>query len=99
IDAIQADIQWLGFDWGKYLYFASDYYQQIYDVAIQLIKEGKAFVCSLTPEQMRELRGTLTEPGKNSPDRDRSIEENLELFERMRQGEFADGQYTLRAKI
>lgn len=99
IDAIQADIAWLGFDWGKHLYFASDYYEQLYEIAIKLIKEGKAFVCSLSQEQMREYRGTLTEPGKNSPDRDRSIEENLALFERMRTGEFADGQYTLRAKI
>jgi len=99
IDAIKADVAWLGFDWGDHFTYASDYFDIFYDVAIKLIKEGKAYVCSLNAEQMREYRGTLTEPGKNSPDRDRTVEENLNLFERMKAGEFADGQYTLRAKI
>ncbi len=99
INAIQEDIHWLGFDWEDRLYFASDYFDQMYEYAVQLIKKGKAFVCDLTADEMREYRGTLTEPGKNSPYRDRSVEENLDLFERMRVGEFPDGSKTLRAKI
>ena len=99
IDSIKSDIHWLGFDWGKYEFYASDYYDQLFDIAVNLIKEGKAYVDSLTPEEMKEYRGTLTEPGKNSPDRDRSIEENLDLFMRMKNGEFPEGKYTLRAKI
>ena len=86
IDSIKSDIHWLGFDWGKYEFYASDYYDQLFDIAVNLIKEGKAYVDSLTPEEMKEYRGTLTEPGKNSPDRDRSIEENLDLFMRMKNG-------------
>ena len=99
INAIQEDIRWLGFDWEDRLYFASDYFDQMYEYAVQLIKKGKAYVCDLTADEMREYRGTLTEPGKDSPYRDRSIEENLDLFERMRAGEFPDGSKTLRAKI
>lgn len=98
VDAIMEDIKWLGFKWNKVLY-ASDYFDAIHEAAITLIKKGKAFVCELTPEQMREYRGTLTEPGKNSPYRDRSIEENLDLFNRMTAGEFPDGSMVLRAKI
>jgi len=98
VDAIMEDVQWLGFQWDG-LFYASDYFQQLYDWAIQLIKEGKAFVCDLGANEIREYRGTLTEPGKNSPYRDRSIEENLDLFERMKKGEFPDGMRTLRAKI
>ena len=98
VDAIEEDISWLGFKWNKALY-ASSYFDAIYEAAIKLIKKGKAFVCDLTPEQMREYRGTLKEPGKNSPYRDRSIEENLDLFERMTKGEFPDGSKVLRAKI
>ena len=93
------DVRWLGFDWEDRLYYASDYFEQLYEWAVQLIKAGKAYVCDLTAEQIREYRGTLTEPGKNSPYRDRSVEENLDLFERMRAGEFPDGSRTLRAKI
>ena len=99
IDSIKEDIKWLGFDWGQYEYYASDYYDQLFEIAVQLIKDGKAYVDSLTPEEMREYRGTLTEPGKNSPDRDRSIEENLKLFLEMRDGKHPEGKYTLRAKI
>lgn len=99
INAIQEDIRWLGFDWEGRLYFASDYFDQMYEYAVQLIKKGKAYVCDLTADEIREYRGTLTEPGKESPYRDRSIEENLDLFERMRAGEFPDGSKTLRAKI
>ncbi len=99
VESIQADVRWLGFDWDNRLYYASDYFDQIYDWAVQLIKDGKAFVCELSPEQIREYRGTLTAPGQESPFRNRSIEENLDLFSRMRAGEFADGTYTLRAKI
>ena len=98
VDAIKADIEWLGFKWNKVLY-ASSYFDFIYECAIKLIKKGKAYVCDLTADEIREYRGTLTEPGKNSPYRDRSIEENLDLFERMTKGEFADGEKTLRAKI
>ena len=99
IDSIKDCIHWLGFDWGEKTYYASDYYDQLFDIAVRLIKEGKAYVDSLSPEEMKEYRGTLTEPGKNSPDRDRSIEENLDLFMRMKNGEFPEGKYTLRAKI
>ncbi len=99
VDAIIRDVQWLGFDWGEHLYFASDYFEQMYDYAVQLIRAGKAYVDDLTPDQMREYRGTLTRPGRPSPHRDRSAEENLDLFQRMRQGEFPDGSRTLRAKI
>lgn len=99
IQAIKDNIHWLGFDWGEYEYYASDYYDQLYEIAVRLIKEGKAYVDSLSAEQMKEYRGTLTEPGKNSPDRDRPIEENLRLFEEMRQGKYPEGAYTLRAKI
>jgi glutaminyl-tRNA synthetase len=99
VESIIADVHWLGFDWEDRLFYASDYFDQLYEWAVQLTKAGKAYVCDLTAEQVREYRGTLTEPGKNSPYRDRSIEENIELFERMRAGEFADGARTLRAKI
>ena len=99
VEAIKEDVRWLGFDWGRHLYYASDYFEQMYKYAVQLIKAGKAYVCDLTPEETREYRGTPTEPGKNSPYRDRSREENLDLFERMRTGEFPDCSRTLRAKI
>lgn len=99
MQAIQRDIQWLGFQWSEPVKFTSSYFEVLYELAIKLIRKGLAYVCSLTPEQAREYRGTLTQPGRNSPDRDRPIEENLDLFERMRKGEFAEGQYSLRAKI
>ncbi|HET8917394.1 MAG TPA: glutamine--tRNA ligase, partial [Candidatus Binatia bacterium] len=99
VESIKADVRWLGFDWGDREYFASDYFPQLYQFAIQLIKAGKAYVCDLNADQIREYRGTLTEPGKNSPYRERSVEENLDLFERMKAGEFPDGARTLRAKI
>jgi glutaminyl-tRNA synthetase len=99
VDAIIEDVRWLGWDWEDRLYFASDYFQQMYDWAVELIKKGKAYVCDLSAEQTRQYRGTLTEPGKNSPYRSRSIEENLDLFERMKKGEFPDGSRTLKAKI
>jgi len=99
IESIKRDVQWLGFNWGKYLYYASDYFEKLYQYALQLTKKGKAYVCSLSAEQIREYRGTLTEPGKDSPYRTRSVKENLDLFERMRRGEFEDGSHVLRAKI
>jgi glutaminyl-tRNA synthetase len=99
VESIQADVKWLGFDWEDRLFYASDYFDQLYEWAVQLIKAGKAYVDSLSAEEIREYRGTLTEPGRNSPYRDRSVEENLELFERMRAGEFPDGSQVLRAKI
>ena len=99
VDAIMDDIRWLGFDWGKHLYFASDYFERLYEFAVQLIKTGKAYVDDLSADATRELRGTLTEGGKASPYRNRSVEENLDLFARMRAGEFPDGSKTLRAKI
>ena len=99
IDSIKRDVHWLGFDWGEHEYYASDYFDRLYDFALLLIRKGKAYVDGLSPEQIREYRGTLTEPGKESPDRSRSVEENLDLFERMRKGEFAEGTYVLRAKI
>ena len=98
-EAIKSDVRWLGFDWEERFFHASDYFDQLHDWAVQLINKGKAFVCDLTFEEMRKYRGTLMEPGTNSPYRDRSIEENLKLFEKMRLGEFADGSKTLRAKI
>ena len=99
VDSIMEDVRWLGFDWGQHLFYASDYFGKLYGFAEQLIHKGLAFVCDLNAEQMREYRGTLTEPGRHSPFRDRSVEENLELFHRMRLGEFKDGERTLRAKI
>ena len=99
VRAIQEDIEWLGFQWQGEVHYASDYFEQLYQYAVELIEQGKAFVCSLNAEQMREYRGTLTEPGRVSPDRDRSVEENLDLFARMRAGEFEDGALSLRAKI
>ena len=98
VESIKTDVQWLGYQWDE-LYFASDYYEQLYDFAVILIKKGKAFVCDLSAEETRAMRGTLTEPGKPSPYRDRSVEENLDLFARMRAGEFPDGSKTLRARI
>jgi len=99
IDAIIEDIKWLGFDWADRLFYASDYFERMYEYAVGLIKAGKAYVCDLTGDQIRRHRGTLTEQGKNSPYRGRGIKENIDLFERMRGGEFADGSRTLRAKI
>jgi glutaminyl-tRNA synthetase len=99
VDSIEQDVRWLGFDWENRLFYASDYFGQLHEYAVRLIKKGKAYVCDLNADQVRELRGTLTEPGKDSPYRNRSIEENLDLFERMRKGEFPDGSRTLRAKI
>ena len=99
VDSIKADIQWLGADWKDHLYYASDYFPQMYEAAVKLIKKGKAFVCDLSAEEIRAYRGTLTEPGKESPYRNRSVEENLDLFERMKNGEFEDGSKVLRAKI
>lgn len=98
VKSIESDVNWLGFQWDKKLW-ASDYFDTMYEAAVELIKQGKAFVCELTPDQIRDYRGTLTEPGKESPYRDRPIEENLELFEKMKAGEFADGEVCLRAKI
>lgn len=99
VESILADIKWLGADWEDRLFFASNYFDQMYEGAVKLIKKGKAYVSDLTAEEMREYRGTLTEPGKNDPNRDRSVEENLVLFEKMKNGEFKDGEKTLRAKI
>lgn len=99
VNAIQDDVKWLGYEWDDRLYYASDYFQQLHDFAVELIKAGKAYVCELTADEVREYRGTLTEAGKNSPYRDRSVEENLELFGKMRDAEFIDGSKTLRAKI
>ena len=99
VESIKKDIEWLGADWEDRLYFASDYFDQMYEAAVKLIKKGKAFVCDLSAEEIREYRGTLTEPGKESPYRNRSVEENLDLFERMKNGEFEDGSKVLRAKI
>ncbi|MEM7332306.1 MAG: glutamine--tRNA ligase/YqeY domain fusion protein [Chloroflexota bacterium] len=99
IDAIIGDVQWLGYQWDGDILYASDYFQQLYDWAVQLIKDSKAYIDDLSQEEIREYRGTLTEPGKNSPYRDRSVEENLDLFERMKNGEFKDGERVLRAKI
>ena len=99
VESIQNDVRWLGFDWEDRLFFASDYFEQIYQFAVALIRSGKAYVCSLNADQIRQYRGTLTEPGKDSPYRNRSVEENLDLFARMRSGEFTDGAHVLRAKI
>jgi glutaminyl-tRNA synthetase len=99
VDAIKEDVQWLGFSWGEHLYHASDYFDKLYELATELIRQGKAYVCDLSAEEVREYRGTLTEPGRPSPNRDRTVDENLELFEKMRDGEFEDGSRTLRAKI
>lgn len=98
VESIQEDLKWMGFDWGDGLYFASDYFDQLYDYAVELIMQGKAYVCDLSPQEIREYRGTVTEPGKNSPYRDRTVEENLDLFARMKNGDFPDGACTLRAK-
>ena len=99
VESIKADVAWLGADWEDRLFFASNYFDQMYEAAVALIKKGKAYVCDLTADQIREYKGTLTEPGKNSPYRDRSVEENLQLFEEMRAGKYADGEKVLRAKI
>ena len=99
VDSIQEDIHWLGFDWDDRLFYASDYFDQLYEYAVQLIKQGDAYVCDLSSDEIREYRGTLTRPGKDSPYRNRPVEENIDLFERMRAGEFPDGFRTLRAKI
>lgn len=99
VDSIQEDVRWLGFDWEDRLFYASDYFDQLYRWAIQLIQAGKAFVCDLSPDELREYRGTFSEPGRESPYRNRSLEENLDLFERMKRGEFPDGSRTLRARI
>jgi glutaminyl-tRNA synthetase len=99
VESIQEDVKWLGFDWDDRLFYASNYFEQIYNCAVKLIKTEKAYVCDLSPQEMREYRGTLTEPGKNSPHRNRSVAENLELFEGMKAGKFADGARVLRAKI
>ena len=99
VESIKEDVRWLGFDWEDRLFYASDYFDQLYEYAVQLIKAGKAYVDDLSAEEIREYRGTLTEPGKDSPYRERSVEENLDLFERMRAGEFEDGSRVLRAKI
>jgi glutaminyl-tRNA synthetase len=99
VAAIQRDVRWLGFDWGSRFFRASDYFEQFFDFGVELIRRGKAYVCSLSEDEIRELRGTVTEPGRNSPYRDRTVEENLDLFLRMRAGEFADGAHVLRARI
>ncbi|MCI8328025.1 MAG: glutamine--tRNA ligase, partial [Lachnospiraceae bacterium] len=99
VDSIKADIQWLGADWGDSLFFASDYFEQMYEAAIKLVKKGKAYVSDLSAEEIREYRGTLTEPGRDDPSIHRSIEENLSLFEDMKNGKFRDGEKVLRARI
>lgn len=99
VESMKADVRWLGFDWHDKLFYASDYFEQLYQYAVQLIKAGKAYVCSLSPDEMRQYRGTLTIPGEDSPYRTRSVEENVDLFARMRTGEFPEGAHTLRAKI
>ena len=99
VKAIQEDVKWLGFDWNDRVFYASDYFDQLFEFAIQLIQKSKAYVDDLTPDQIREYRGTLSEPGKNSPFRDRSVEENLDLFQKMNAGEFGEGEKVLRAKI
>lgn len=99
VESIKRDVKWLGADWEDRLFFASDYFDQMYEIAVKLIRKGKAYVSELTAEEMKEYRGSLTEPGRDDPNRDRSAEENLDLFERMKNGEFADGEITLRAKI
>jgi len=99
VDSIKEDVRWLGFDWGEREFFASDYFEQLFTYAVQLVKDGKAYVCDLSPEETRKYRGNLKEPGRNSPYRERSVAENIDFFERMRAGEFADGSRVLRAKI
>ena len=99
VESIKEDVRWLGFDWDEREYYASDYFDRLYEFALKLIIKGKAYVCSLSPEQIRQYRGTLTEPGKDSPYRNRSVEENLDFFQRMKGGEFKDGEHVLRAKI
>ncbi|KJR40303.1 glutaminyl-tRNA synthetase [Candidatus Magnetoovum chiemensis] len=99
VESIQNDVKWLGFDWAEHLYFASDYFDKLYEYALELIKKGKAYICSLDQQQIRQFRGTLTEPGKESPYRSRSVEENLDLFRRMKEGEFEESQHVVRAKI
>ena len=99
VESIKEDVRWLGFDWGEHLYYASDYFDQLYEYAMQLVREGRAYVDSLSPEEIRQYRGTLTEPGKDSPYRNRSIEENVVLFMGMREGKFKEGEHVLRAKI
>ena len=99
VESIKQDVEWLGFTWDDRMFYASNYFGKIYELTLDLIREGKAFVCDLTAEEMREYRGTLTEPGKESPYRNRSVEENLDLFERMKNGEFPNGSRVLRAKI
>ena len=99
VESIKEDIKWLGADWEDRLFFASDYFEQMYEAAVKLIKKGKAFVCDLNAEEIRQYRGTLTEPGKESPYRNRSVEENLKLFEEMKEGKYGDGEKVLRAKI
>ena len=99
VEAIKGDVRWLGFDWGEHLYHASDYFEDLYGFAVSLIESGKAYVCSLSEEEIRRHRGTVTRPGTESPYRDRTVRENLDLFARMREGEFADGEHVLRAKI
>ncbi|MGM0595147.1 MAG: glutamate--tRNA ligase family protein, partial [Pseudomonadota bacterium] len=99
VESIKKDVAWLGYEWGEKVYYASDYFEQLYNFAVELIEKGKAYVCDLSAEETRAYRGTLKEPGKNSPYRDRSVEENLDLFQRMRAGEFKDGEKVLRAKI
>ena len=99
VESIKSDVRWLGFDWADHLYFASDYFEPLYRYALQLIKDGRAYVCSLSPEQIREYRGTLTQPGRDSPYRERSVQESLSLLEGMRSGEFPEGSHVLRAKI
>ena len=99
VESIQQDVRWLGYEWGEQVYYASDYFEKLHDCAVELIKQGKAYVCDLDAEETRAYRGTLKQAGKNSPFRDRSVEENLDLFARMRQGEFQDGTKILRAKI
>ena len=99
VESIKEDIKWLGFDWGENLYHASSYFDALYDYAVQLINKGLAYVCTLTPEEFREYRGVPTAPGKESPWRNRSVEENLDLFARMKAGEFEDGAYVVRPKL
>jgi glutaminyl-tRNA synthetase len=98
-ESIKNDVRWLGFDFGEHIYYASDYFEKMYACAVELIKRGKAYVCDLSPEEWDEYRGNLTTPGKESPGRQRSVEENLDLFTRMRNGEFEDGKLVLRARI
>ncbi|NRA85458.1 MAG: glutamine--tRNA ligase [Gammaproteobacteria bacterium] len=99
VNSIKADVSWLGFKWHGDIHYSSDNFEALYNYAVELIENGKAFVCGLNAEEMREYRGTLTKPGRPSPDRDRSVSDNLELFKQMRSGEFKEGQYSLRAKI